>query len=94
MPALSTREAVEKLAQVVEKAKQSTLTEIYADLFPEKPASILPSTDDIVRHIRNGLAPEEIVDLWNVVFPKDYYVWYNEETQEIHYNEELIGSAD
>ena len=48
----------------------------------------------MARHIRDGLAAEEIVDLWNVVFPDDCNVWYNEETKAIHYNEELVGSAD
>jgi hypothetical protein len=94
MPALSTKEATETLAQVVEKAKQSTLGEIYAELFPEKPASTLPSAADIAQYIRAGLEVEEIVDLWNVVFPRDRNVRYDEETKEIHYNEEMIGSAD
>ena len=28
-----------------------------------------------------GIEAEEIVDLWNVVFPEDHNVWYNEETR-------------
>ncbi len=94
MPALSTNEAAEKLAKVVEKTKPTTLEEIYAELFPEKLVSTLPAAGEIARYIRNGIGPEEIVDLWNVVFPADFHVWYNEETNEIHYNEELVGSAD
>lgn len=35
MPALSTNEAAERLATVVEKAKPTALAEIYDELFPE-----------------------------------------------------------
>lgn len=78
MPALSKNQATERLASLVEKAKPATLAEIYSELFPEKPAVIHPSAADLARQIRNGLAAEEIVDLWNVVLPADRNVWYNE----------------
>lgn len=94
MPALSKNEAAEKLAKIVEKAKPSDLAEIYAELFPEEPNSSPPAVSDIARHIRDGLEAEEIVDLWNVVFPTDRNVWYDEEAKEIHYNEEMVGYAD
>ena len=94
MPAIPTKDAAEKLAKVVERAKSGVLAEIYDELFPEKPSSSPPVAGDMARHIRDGLAEEEIVDLWNVVFPDDCNVWYNEETKAIHYNEELVGSAD
>jgi hypothetical protein len=94
MPALSKNEATEKLAKVVERAKPNTLVEIYAELFPEKPSSPPLGASDIARHIRGGLEAEDIVDLWNVVFPKDRNVWYNEEEKAIHYNEEMVGYAD
>ena len=94
MPALSIGEAAEKLARVVEKAKPSALGEIYAELFPEKPSSTHPDAGDIARYIRNGIGAEEIADLWNVVFPEDRNVWYNEESRAIHYNEEMAGYAD
>jgi hypothetical protein len=35
-----------------------------------------------------------MVDLWNVVFPKDRNVWYDEEATAIHFNEEMAGYAD
>jgi hypothetical protein len=94
MPALPKNEAVERLAHGVELAKQSDLAEIYAELFPEVSASAPPAVSDIVRYIRNGLEAEEIVDLWNVVFPADRNVWYDEEGKSIHYNEEMVESAD
>jgi hypothetical protein len=94
MPALSREEAAEKLAKGVETAKPSELPEIYAEIFPEKPAGAAPVASDIARHIRSGLEAEEIVDLWNVVFPQDRNVWYDEEAKSIHFNEEMVGYLD
>jgi len=94
MPALSTNEAAERLSKVVEKAKPTILTEIYAELFPEKPAVAAPSAADLALHVRSGLDAEEIVDLWNVVFPADRNVWHDEEGEMIHYNEEALGYAE
>jgi hypothetical protein len=94
MPALSRAEATEKLAMGVEKAKPSLLEEIYSELFPEKPSTCPPVASDIVNHIRSGLEAEEIVDLWNVVFPEDHNVWYDEEVEAIRFNEELVGYPD
>lgn len=93
MPALSTHEAAERLAKVVEKAKPTTLTEIYAELYPEQPAVVV-SAPDLAQIVRGGLEAEELVDLWNVVFPADRNVWYNEEDEKIHYNEESPGYAE
>ena len=94
MPALSKSQATEKLAAVVEKCKESELREIYAELFPESPVDARLSGSELARHVRSGLEAEEIIDLWNVVFPADRNVWYDEETHEIHYNEEMVGYAD
>jgi hypothetical protein len=94
MPALSTNDAAERLAKGVENAIPSSLTEIYAELFPEDPAVAAPSAVDLARHIRSGLIAEELVDLWNVVFPADRNVWYDEEVDKIHYNEESLGYAE
>lgn len=94
MPALTTAEAAERLAKGVEKAKQSSLTEIFDELFPEKPLAESPCATDLARHIRNGLEAEELVDLWNVVFPEDRNVWYDEECGKIRYNEESFGYAE
>lgn len=61
MPALSINEAAERLAKWVEKAKPSTLLEIYAELFPDIPAAAPPSAANLARHIRGGLKAEKIV---------------------------------
>ena len=100
MPVIRKNEAIEKLARAVEGASSDSLVEIYTELFPEK---IAPDTTGMERtavaiqlgeYIRNGLEPEEIVDLWNVVFPEDRNVWYEEESSTIRYNEEMAGYAD
>jgi hypothetical protein len=91
---LSKAKATEKLATGVEGAKQTELAEIYAELFPEKPAVAPPSAASLAQHIRSGLEAEEIVDLWNVVFPADQNVRYDEEDDKIHYNEEAVGYAE
>jgi hypothetical protein len=94
MPAITEAEAAEKLASCVEKARAIDLPEIYSELFPERPSPTSPVASDLAEHIRSGLEPEEIVDLWNVIFPKDHHVWYDEEAKVIRYNEELVGYAD
>jgi hypothetical protein len=89
MPALSRNEAAEKLATGVEHSKPTTLAEIFNEIFAEKPASVVDPSE-IARHIRGGgLQAEELVDLWNVVFPGDTDVWYDEEANTIRYNDEL-----
>jgi len=44
--------------------------------------------------VRQGVEPELLVELWNVLFPEDHDVWFNEETNEIHYESGLVQSAD
>jgi hypothetical protein len=91
MPALSNAEAVERLSAGVERARPSDLPEIYAELFPERPLGTTPVASEIARVIRGGLEAEEMVDLWNVLFPEDRHVWYDEETRAFHFNEEMAG---
>ena len=94
MPAISKSEATERLAASVEKAKPSLLPEIYAELFPETTPLLTPVANEIARLIRGGLEAEDIVDLWNVVFPEDHNVWYDDEAKAIHFNEEMAGYVD
>lgn len=94
MPALTTHEAAERLASGIEQARPSALPEIYAELFPETPPVAELSQAALASHVRSGLKAEELVDLWNVVFPADRNVWYDEEDDRIHYNQELVGTAE
>lgn len=94
MPELSKEEATEKLAADVAKAKPTTLDEINSELFPGKSEGGTLSAEQLARHVRSGLEAEEIVDLWNVVFPQDHNVWYDEENDTIHFNDEVAGYAE
>ncbi len=68
--------------------------EIYSELFPERSSPTSPPASEIARQIRGGLEAEEIVDLWNVVFPEDRNVWYDEEEKSVCYNEGQIRYAE
>lgn len=94
MPELTTAEAAERLARVVEKARPTALLEFHAELFPEQRPATPPSAADLARHIRGGLLAEEIVDLWNVVFPTDRNVWYDEVDDRIHYEVNAVSHAE
>jgi hypothetical protein len=42
----------------------------------------------ISHQFEEGLAIEEIIDLWNVIFPKHRNVWYDEDEATVHYSDE------
>lgn len=94
MPSIPISEAAEKVAEQVGRLGPSHLIEVYAELHPTRPVGPAPSAEVIAQQIRDGLEAEEIVDLWNVVFPRDRHVQYNEETGAICYNEDPVGSLD
>jgi hypothetical protein len=89
MPAIPKSEAAEKLARAVEAASSDDLVDIYTELFPEK---VLPQSSEanlpveITSYIRAKIEPEEIVDLWHVVFPADRNVCYDEEEGVVRYD--------
>jgi hypothetical protein len=71
------------------------LVEAFNELRPDSPRSSddpAIDKDELVRvlsgQINAGLEVEELVDLWNVIFPQDRNVWYDEETDALHVNEE------
>ena len=94
MSEITLPDATEKLARAVEQAEPSLVPEIHAELFPWKNAPIPATATDMAKFIRGGLEPEELVDLWNVLFPEHRSVNFNEETKTIHFNEELAAYAD
>jgi hypothetical protein len=94
MSAVSRDRAVELLTEAVKSAHVDDLVEIHYELFPEQPISQeevgrnrLAVVDHILDHTHNGLEPEEIVDLWNVVFPDHWGVSFDEEEGLLHYNQ-------
>jgi hypothetical protein len=94
VPEISKAKAVDRLVKGVEKATPDVLPEVYSELFPETPSPSSLVVGDIIKQIKTGLAEEEIVGLWNVVFPEDRNVWYNEEDKTFHYNQEVFGYVD
>jgi hypothetical protein len=95
MPSVSKNEAIDRLATAIERSELDDLIEVYNELRPESPRSLGGSHEgreellsDIKDYIRQGLEVEEVVDLWNVVFPQDRNVWYDEETDLVRFNEE------
>ncbi len=100
MPAISGGEAVERLAKAAERASSEDLVEIYAELYPENSLPDVSGTragavaKEIAAHIRERIEPEEIVDLWNVVFPTDRDVYYDEEDDTLRYNERRLKYAE
>ncbi len=94
MPTLAPSVAAETLAKVVEQDRLSYLDQVYSEIFPGVAVPKLLRARDVAGIIRNGLEPEEIVDLWNVVFPEDYNVYYDVDEDLIHHNEEVIDYVD
>lgn len=94
MSTIVKQQAISELAKAVGKACPDDLAEIYNELFPEAPITEDETKQNpsavarrIAAHIDGGLEVEEILDLWNVVFPSHRGVWYDEEGDVVHYNE-------
>jgi hypothetical protein len=100
MPVVTKDEAVKRLAKAVEEARPDDLVEIYTELFPARPApdvtgeKVVRLAKEIANHIHQGLEPEEIIDLWNVVFPAHRHVYYDEEDKAVRYNEAEVRYAE
>ncbi|MCI0380454.1 MAG: hypothetical protein L0215_22950 [Gemmataceae bacterium] len=95
MPAIRRMEALERLAKAVEKASADDLVEVFAELFPAKAIPLAgPVARELAQHIRTSLEPEEVVDLWNVVFPADRNVYYDEESEALCYDEKELRYAE
>lgn len=103
MATISKEQAVHWLTQATKDAQPDDLVEIYNELFPQQPttydkATANPSAivDKVIAHIHKGLEVQEILDLWNVIFPKYRKVWFDDEADVIHYNEktEPISQVD
>ena len=96
MATVPKKQAVEQLRQAVGVAGADDLVEIYNELFPEKPTNLSevernPSTfvKRILAHIDSGLEVQEILDLWNVIYPKHRRVWFDEDDGRMHYDEKV-----
>jgi hypothetical protein len=96
MPVVTKDQALELLTnEVQEKLGSDELLEVYNELFPDDPYTeeevhedVTPMIEQLVDHITSGLEIDEVIDLWRLIIPKHRNVWYDEEEERIHYNEE------
>jgi hypothetical protein len=99
MPVLSKKEAIERLARAVENATSDDLLQVFTELHPEKPLPDASGSNGaalakaLAAHIRQEIEPEEIVDLWNVVFPEDRNVYWDEEDEALRHNDRRLKFA-
>ncbi len=96
MPVVTMREAVDLLThEVQEKLSPEELFEVIEELLPEDALTQDEVEDDplravgvIVDHLESGLPAEEIADIWRLIAPRHHQIWYDEEADRIHYNED------
>jgi hypothetical protein len=95
MPAVNKDQALELLAREVQKFDPDELLEVYNEVFPDYPGSQKKAREDpsplagqLIEYIQSGLAIDQIIDLWGVILPGHHNLWYDEEEEKIHYNEE------
>jgi len=93
MPMISTKEAVDRIAHAIHILHDDEIVEAYNELFPadsttqeEVYADKAKLLEQMTEYVDKGLEIEEVVDLWNVLFPQDRNVYYDEETARIHYD--------
>ena len=103
MATIKKKQAEDRLAEAVKGTNLDDLVEIYNEVFPEGPITEDQANGDqparvekIVAHIDSGLEVEEILDLWNVIFPTHREVWFEEDKELIHYDEKIepVGQTD
>jgi hypothetical protein len=99
MATITRQQAVDRLARAVKIARADDLAEIHNELFPEQPvteaeakANLAAVLKKVETHIDNGLELEEILDLWNVVFPAHRRVWFDDD-EVLHYDEIVERAA-
>ncbi len=97
---IPTKEAIERLAKAVEKASPDDLAQVYTEFYPEKPLPHVTGdaakklATELVARIRGGLEPDEVVDLWHVVFTANGRVYYDEEDDALRHREERPRYAE
>ena len=97
MPAIPKSEAIEQLARAAETASPADFVDMYEELFPRKlrlEDYAKPFVEEVASYIRTKIEPEEIVDLWNVTFPKAWSIYYDDEDELIVYSLEQPDFAD
>ena len=96
MPVVTKEQALELLTnEVQEKLGADELLEVYNEVFPDDPypeeeahEDMRPLIEQLVDHVNSGLEIDEVIDLWGLIFPRHRNVWYDDEEERLHYNEE------
>jgi hypothetical protein len=102
MPTITIEAAVERIGSQIQQFGRNDLVEVYNEVFPHDPVTMGGDIEDarlladVMNHVQEGLEVEEVIDLWNVVFPEHRNVWYDDEANNIRYNEEpeRVESSD
>ena len=96
MPVITNEQALElPTNEVQEKLGAHELLEVYNEVFPDDPyiaeeveKDSCPLLERLVDHINGGPETDEVMGLWGWIFPKHRTVWYDDEEERIHHNEE------
>jgi hypothetical protein len=102
MATVTREQAVDLLTkQVEEHFGVDELLEVHNELFPDEPFTEekahedrIPLVERIVDHLNGELEPEEIVEVWPLIFPRHHNVWYDEDEEQFHYNESKPTPAE
>jgi len=83
------------LTRAVTESRSDDFVEIYNELFPEDPITEQAAVSrrnllaqKVLDHMSEGLEIEEIIDLWNVIFPRHRDVYFDEDDGRVHYDEQ------
>lgn len=96
MPVVTRDQVIELLTKAVEEDLHADdLLQVHNELFPDDPVTeeevyddVTPATETILSYINSDLAVEDLLDLWNLIYPKHRHVWYDEQAEKFHYTEE------
>ncbi|MCI0739691.1 MAG: hypothetical protein L0Y72_11645 [Gemmataceae bacterium] len=96
MPMITRDQVIEFLTKAVEEDLHADdLLQVHNELFPDNPVTeaevyddVTPATENILDYINGDLAVEDLLDLWNLIYPRHRHVWYDEQAEKFHYNEE------
>ncbi len=102
MATVTREQAIDLLTKHVEEHMGvDELLEVHNELFPDEPITeeeahedSFPLVERIVAHLKGGLEPEEIVELWSLIVPRHRKVWYDEEEERFHYKESKPTPAE
>lgn len=96
MPVVTKAQALKELTnEIQDQLDADELHEVYDEIFPDAARTEAgakednwPLVEQLVDHVYSGLEVEEIMDLWGLIFTRHRNVWYDDEEERIHYDEE------